>query len=111
MSFQHIERRAARNPQGAKPFNRAEEKLSEYFAPDRGERKVLRYELLSILTMIEKGKRNLKWYRRLWRFLKAPRGSGPVEANPQPEAGETVLGVKVGPDRALDDEPEAGRGT
>lgn len=97
MTVKHIDRRigsAARdtNPTG---FNRANEKLSEYFGADRGERKVLRYELLAILTMIEKGHKNMKWYRRLWRFLTSAKGSGPVEANPQPEEGETVLGVKV----------------
>lgn len=98
MAVKHIDRRigsAARehNPTG---LDRRKEKLSEYFSPDRGELKVLRYELLAILTMIEKGHRNMRWYNRLWRFLKAPRGSGPVEANPQPEKGETVLGVKLG---------------
>lgn len=98
MPVKHIDRRIGspareHNPTG---LDRREEKLSEYFNPERGELKVKRYELLSILTMIEKGHRNMSWHRRLWRFLTAQKGSGPLEANPQPTEGETVLGVKVG---------------
>ncbi len=90
MSIQHIERRASAGG-GRKPFNRAEEKFSEYFQPENGERKVLRYELLAILTQVKRAEANMKWWRRLWSFLRSPIGSGPVDIAEQPE-GEPVAG-------------------
>jgi hypothetical protein len=115
MSVTHIDRRAGSKTRHANEGNplgldRKEEKLSEYFLPERGELKVKRYELLSILTMIEKGHKNMRLRSRLWRWLKARVGSGPVEANPQPEKGVTVLGVEVGADPVSEAKPAEGRG-
>lgn len=90
--IKHIDKRAGFRPQAPEPaFNRETETISQYFNPDRAERKVLRYELLAILTQLKKAERNMKWYNRLWRFLRAPLGSGPIEAVPQGE-GMTVKG-------------------
>jgi hypothetical protein len=70
------------------------EKLSEFFDfdqwPDKMARKVTRAELLAVLDRWYRVNESQKWWRRLWRFLKAQRGSGPVtipeEKPPTPEA-------------------------
>lgn len=55
------------------------EKLSEYFDfaqwPEKRDRKVTRQELLAILTRRWLIERDGVWYRRLWRWLRAPRGT------------------------------------
>lgn len=59
------------------------ERLSEYFDfstwPEKRDRKVTRGELLAILTRKYTVERESRWYRRLWAFLKARTGSGPVK--------------------------------
>lgn len=58
------------------------ERLSEYFDfrtwPEKADRKVTRAELLAILTQRWLVEREARWYRRLWRYLKARTGS-PIE--------------------------------
>lgn len=61
---------------------RSTERLSEYFDfrtwPEKADKKVTRQELLAILTRRWMVEREMKWYRRLWRWLLAKKGSGPV---------------------------------
>lgn len=68
---------------------RVQERFSEYFDfvrwPEKAERKVTRHELLAILDRRYKVERDMKWYRRLWRFLTAKHGSGPVVVADQPK--------------------------
>ena len=49
------------------------ERLSEYFDftqwPEKRDRKVLRGELLAILTRQWRVERESKWYRRMWRYF------------------------------------------
>ena len=58
------------------------ELLSEYFNfekyPHKMVMKVTRAEFLAILDRYHRVDREQKWYRRLWRILKAPIGSGPI---------------------------------
>lgn len=58
------------------------ERLSEFFDfdqwPHKMTMKVTRAELLAVLDRWYRVNESQKYYRRLWRFLKAPRGSGPV---------------------------------
>lgn len=55
--------------------NKPPEHISAFFdftgkdGAEKGDRKVRRFELLAVLTQIERGKRELLWYRRLWRWL------------------------------------------
>ena len=57
------------------------ERISEYFDfttwPDKRDMKVKRGELLAILTRQWQVERETRWYRRLWRWAWAKRGSGP----------------------------------
>lgn len=77
-----------------------QERLSTYFdftfadgSPDsvKAGMKVTRMELLAVLDAIEKGKRENTPLRRLWRWLRAKRGSGGVHAVP-PTKGEIERG-------------------
>lgn len=56
------------------------ERVSEYFADDKGERYVRRFELLALLTHLEKARRQNTAISRFWRWLTAPFGSGGVYA-------------------------------
>jgi hypothetical protein len=71
------------------------ERLSEYFDfdtdPEKGDKKVTRVELLAVLEAIDRGKRQNTRLRRLWRWLRAPRGSGGVHAV-SPTQGEIDRG-------------------
>jgi hypothetical protein len=62
------------------------EKLSEFFDferwPEKAEKKVTRHELSVILSQYHRAIRYGAWYMRLWRWLLAKRGSGPVAAVP-----------------------------
>lgn len=73
-----------RRPFGDALGRRPPERLSEYFDferwPEKAERKVTRLELSAVLTRHFKLMESMKWYRRLWRWLKAKVGSGPVQA-------------------------------
>lgn len=79
---------------------RKTERLSEYFDfdrfPEKADLKVRRNELLAILEQLEKGKAHMAWWRRLWRALKRPVGSGPLPATPatkgEIERGEATPG-------------------
>ena len=51
-----------------------EERLSEYFQPDRAMKPVLRYELQALLVQYHKA--NAPWYAKLWAWLKAPKREG-----------------------------------
>lgn len=62
------------------------EKISEYFNTERLTRPVLRGELLAILTQLEKGRVQGTLRSRLWRWLTAKVGSGPVHAVEPPAA-------------------------
>lgn len=82
----HIEKRSGRRdlatgallqPQG--------ERISEYFEAERGNRFVKRHELLAILTQFHKASRQNRWYSKLWRWLTARVGSGPVHAVEPPQ--------------------------
>jgi hypothetical protein len=57
------------------------ERISEYFDfntwPEKRDLKVKRGELLALMTRQWAVQRETRWYRRLWRWLKAKRGSGP----------------------------------
>lgn len=63
------------------------ERLSEYFDftrwPEKATRSVNRTELLALLTRWHMVQRDSRWYRRLWRWLRARAGSGPAIV-PQP---------------------------
>lgn len=54
---------------------KAPEHISEFFdfsgegGDEKGNRKVRRFELLAVLTQIERGKQELKLHRRLWRWV------------------------------------------
>lgn len=76
----------------------APERLSDYFDfqrfPEKGEKSVKRFELLAILTQLERGKSEQRFRSRLWRFLKRPLGSGPVPAT-EPTDGEVTRGEGV----------------
>jgi hypothetical protein len=80
---------------------RPPERMSEYFDferwPEKAERKVTRNELLAVLTQIEKGKQQQRWRSRLWRYLKARVGSGPVHAV-EPTQGERERGEITEPE-------------
>lgn len=52
---------------------------------------VTRLELLSMLEQHYRALEGRKWYKRLWRYLTAPRGSGPVRLTPATE-GEIERG-------------------
>ncbi len=86
-----IDRRATARDIYGKP---KPERASDYFdferSPDKAAMKVTRHELLFFLTQIERARRGMRWYSRLWRFLKAPLGSGPVKAAPGIEAKSDV---------------------
>lgn len=60
---------------------RKSERLSEYFDfrtwPEKADRKVTRQELLAILTQKWLVEREMRWYRRLWRYLMRRPGSKP----------------------------------
>lgn len=57
------------------------EKLSEYFDfvtwPEKADRKVTRQELLALLNRQWQVTHEMRWHRRLWRYLTSRRGSGP----------------------------------
>lgn len=65
------------------------ERMSEYFDfqrwPEKAEMKVTRNELMAWLTQYARASQQMRWYSRLWRFLRAPIGSGPVKATEAPE--------------------------
>lgn len=94
MAHRVIDKRIGSKARG-EHFDRREEKLSEYFEADRAERKVLRYELLAILTQIHKAQQNMKWYNRLWRNLTSAVGSKPVPSVEPGDMGVTVKGEPV----------------
>lgn len=66
------------------------ERASEYFDferwPEKAELNVKRNELLFWLTQYGRAQRQLNWYYRLWRFLTAKVGSGPVKAIEEPKS-------------------------
>jgi hypothetical protein len=59
-----------------------QERISEYFDfttwPDKADRKVTRQELLAILTRRWLVEREMRWYRRLWKWLRQRPGSKPI---------------------------------
>lgn len=67
-----------------KPLMRGHEgeTISQYFDfvawPHKMSMKVTRAELLAVLDRWHRVNREQKWYRRLWRYLTLPLGSGPV---------------------------------
>ena len=90
-------RSAARDVYGAK----RPETFGEYFDferwPDKATQKVTRNELVVILDRIERARRQNTLRSRLWRWLKARAGSGPVQAvedapHEKPEQSEEVAG-------------------
>ena len=95
MPHRVIDKRIGSSARKAEAFDRREETFSEYFEPVNGTRKVLRYELLAILTQYHKAKRNSRWWNRLWRNLKSAVGSEPVAAVEQGDMGITVTGKPV----------------
>lgn len=58
------------------------ERVSEYFDfvtwPEKADRKVTRVELLALMTRWRLVERESRWYRVLWRWLKAKSGSTPT---------------------------------
>lgn len=77
---------------------RRQERVSEYFnfddpidGPEKAQKKVTRIELLAILTQFKKAEEQGRWYRVLWRWLKARRGSGAVH-KVEPTQGEIERG-------------------
>lgn len=64
------------------------ERASEYFDftrwPEKAEMNVKRNELLFWLTQYARAQQQLRWYVRVWRFLRNPIGSGPVKAIEEP---------------------------
>lgn len=83
MAVKHIDRRIG-SPDRDKPkmTGHEGETISEYFDfrawPEKMVKKVTRAELLAVLDRWHRVNQEQKWYRRLWRFLSSPRGSGPV---------------------------------
>jgi hypothetical protein len=65
------------------------ERISEYFDfarwPEKADKKVTRHELQIMLARIIAVQRDKRWYRRLWRFLRAKTGSGP-QVIPEPQS-------------------------
>ncbi|MGH3428491.1 MAG: hypothetical protein ACRDQZ_13140 [Mycobacteriales bacterium] len=70
---------------------RKRERFSEYFDferwPEKAEYKVTRLELFAVLQRHWSVVRDSRWYRRLWRWLKAKMGSGRLVV-PRPPEGE-----------------------
>lgn len=68
-------------------MRRREERLSEYFDferwPEKADRKVTRIELFALLQRRFAVERDMRWYRRLWRWLRNKMGSGRLVV-PQP---------------------------
>lgn len=86
----HFEKRSSRrDPATGARLQPKEERLSEYFEPTRGHRFVKRHELLAILTQYHKAVRQNRWYSKLWRWLTARVGSGPVHAVEPPRREES----------------------
>lgn len=69
------------------------ERLSEFFDfehhPHKMAMKVTRAELLFILDRYHRVHEEQRWYRRLWRVLKAPVGSGPITIPEEKSKPET----------------------
>lgn len=64
-----MKRRITLRSPASLPGSLGQERISEYFDQSKLDRKVRRVELLAVLEAIEQGKKQAKWYRRLWRWL------------------------------------------
>lgn len=82
-----IPKRPSRFPVGA--TREKGERISEYFAPEKAQRFVRRFELLAMLTQHHKAMQQNRPLSKLWRWLRAPRGSGGVHAVEPPKKGGT----------------------
>lgn len=71
----HIEKRST-----TRRAHASLERVSEYFAPQKGDSVVRRFELLAILTQLEKGRRHNTILTRLWRWLRALIGVSDIDA-------------------------------
>lgn len=65
------------------------ERISEFFEKGKGMLPVRRYELLAILTQLERGREGRRWRSRIWRWLQGKVGSGPISAAVEPKKPET----------------------
>lgn len=84
MAVKHIDKRIGSPDRNATPRQTGHEgeTISTYFDfqrwPEKMVKKVTRAELLAVLDRWHRVNQEQKWYRRLWRWLKAAVGSGPV---------------------------------
>ena len=86
-------RRFERRPSGRHPgtgerLQPEGERVSDFFDPARAERFVRRHELLAMLTQYHRATRQNRWWSKLWRWLTARVGSGPVHAVEPPKPPE-----------------------
>lgn len=80
----HFGMKPPRDVRGAKNPERASEYFDFARFPEKGEMRVTRHELLFWLTQYARAQQQLRWYVRLWRFLRNPMGSGPAQAIEEP---------------------------